>query len=131
MGAPLDIVGGNLVFKVAPNYETDSHRYQVEVSAFDGVNTTTKTITVNLTDVNEVSTAVALANATASILENTPTATHIKVADINVTDDALGSNILALTGVDSAFFEIVGSALYLKAGTVLDFESKTSYAVVQ
>ena len=61
--------------------------------------------------------------------ENTPTASHIKVADINVTDDALGSNILALTGADAAFFEIVGSALYLKAGTVLDFESKTSYAV--
>jgi Ca2+-binding RTX toxin-like protein len=46
-----------------------------------------------------------------------------------VTDDALGSNTLALTGADAAFFEIVGSALYLKAGTVLDFESKTSYAV--
>jgi hypothetical protein len=30
---------------------------------------------------------------------------------------------------DAAFFEIAGSALYLKAGTVLDYESKTSYAV--
>jgi Ca2+-binding RTX toxin-like protein len=117
------------VFKTAPDYEINPHSYEVEVSAFDGVNTTTKTITVNLTDVNEAPTAVALANATASILENTPAATHIKVADINVTDDAIGSNILALTGADAAFFEIVGSALYLKAGTVLDFESKTSYAV--
>ena len=88
-----------------------------------------RSITVNLTDVNEAPTAVALANATASILENTSTASHIKVADINVTDDALGSNTWALTGADAASFEIVGSALYLKAGTVLDFESKTSYAV--
>jgi Ca2+-binding RTX toxin-like protein len=117
------------VFKTAPDYETNPHSYQVEVSAFDGVNTTAKMITVSLTDINEAPTAVALTNATASILENTPTATHIKVADINVTDDALGSNVLALTGADAAFFEIVGSALYLKAGTVLDFESKTSYAV--
>src|SRR6478736_1071918 len=70
-----------------------------------------------------------LTNTTASIAENTSTASHIKVADINVTDDALGSNTLALTGADAASFEIVGSALYLKAGTVLDFESKTSYAV--
>ena len=36
---------------------------------------TSATYTVNLTDVNEAPTAVALANATASILENTPTAT--------------------------------------------------------
>ena len=34
-----------------------------------------------------------------------------------------------LTGADAAFFEIVGNALYLKAGTALDFESKSSYAV--
>jgi Ca2+-binding RTX toxin-like protein len=117
------------VFKTAPDYETNPHSYQVQVSAFDGTNTSSELITVHLTDVNEASTAVALANATASILENTPTATHIKVADINVTDDALGNNILGLTGADAASFEIVGSALYLKAGTVLDFESKTSYAV--
>ena len=62
------------MFKTAPDYETDPHSYQVEVSAFDGVNTTAKTITVNLTDVNEAPTAVALANATASIFENTSTA---------------------------------------------------------
>ena len=34
-----------------------------------------------------------------------------------------------LTGADAAFFEIVGNALFLKAGTALDFESKSSYAV--
>jgi hypothetical protein len=83
----------------------------------------------SVSNVNQAPTAVALANATASIAENTSTASHIKVADINVTDDALGSNTLALTGTDAAFFEIVGNALYLKAGTVLDFESKSSYAV--
>jgi len=36
-----------------PNYETDPHSYQVQVSANDGTNTTAKTITVNLTDVND------------------------------------------------------------------------------
>src|SRR5262249_27761124 len=81
------------------------------------------------TPVNEAPTAVALANATASLAENVSTANHIKVADITVTDDALGSNTLALTGADAASFEIVGTELFLKAGTVLDFESKTSYAV--
>ena len=112
------------VFKTAPDYETNPHSYQVEVSAFDGVNTTAKLITVNLADVNEAPTAVALANTTASIAENTSTASHIKVADINVTDDALGSNILGLTGADAASFEIVGNALYLKAGTVARFREQ-------
>jgi Ca2+-binding RTX toxin-like protein len=82
-----------------------------------------------VSNANQAPTAVALSNTTASIAENTSTASDIKVADINVTDDGLGSNILALTGADAAFFEIVGSALYLKAGTVLDFEMKSSYAV--
>src|SRR5262245_40209059 len=127
--ALFDIVDNNLVFKTAPDYETDPHSYQVEVSANDGVNTTAELITVNLTDVNEAPTAVALANATSSIAENTSTTNHIKVADITVTDDALGINTLALTGADAAAFEIVGTELFLKAGTVLDFESKVSYSV--
>ena len=41
-----------------------------------------------------------------------------------MTDDALGTNTLALTGADAAAFEIVGSELFLKAGTVLDFETQ-------
>ena len=61
------------------------------------------------------------------ILENTSTATHIEVANIVITDDTQGTNTLSLTGADAASFEIVGTALYLKAGVVLDFESQTSY----
>src|SRR3970282_833634 len=68
------------------------------------------------------------ATATAAIDENTDTTAGIKVADIVVADDALGSETLALTGADAASFEIVGTELRLKAG-VLDFETKASYAV--
>ncbi|MGM3114920.1 hypothetical protein ACS2TL_27020, partial [Bacillus cereus group sp. BC326] len=32
-------------------------------------------------------------------------------------------------GADAAFFEVVGSELRLKAGTALNFEAKSSYAV--
>jgi Ca2+-binding RTX toxin-like protein len=117
------------VFRSAKDFETDPHSYQVEVSAFDGVNTTAKMITASITDVNETPAGVALTNTTVSVLENTSTASHIKVADITITDDALGTNTLALTGTDATFFEIVGTELFLKTGTVLDFESKASYAV--
>src|SRR3970282_1773123 len=68
------------------------------------------------------------ATATAAIDENTDTTLGVKVADIVVADDALGSETLALTGADAASFEIVGTELRLKAG-VLDFETKASYAV--
>jgi uncharacterized protein YjiK len=78
---------------------------------------------------NAAPTAVALNNAVTSIVENTSTASPIKVGDIFVTDDGLGTNALSLTGTDAAFFEITGAALYFKAGNPLDFETKTSYAV--
>jgi len=78
---------------------------------------------------NAAPTAVVLSNAVNSIQENTSTASPIKIGDIVVTDDGLGTNTLSLTGADIASFEITGSSLYLKSGVVLDFETKTSYAV--
>lgn len=78
---------------------------------------------------NTAPSAVALENTVTTLTEGTDTATAIKVADIVVSDDALGTNTLSVSGADAASFEIVGSELRLKAGTVLDFETKTTYAV--
>ncbi len=78
---------------------------------------------------NAAPTAVALFNTTTSIVENSSTASPIKMGDIVVTDDGLGTNALSLTGADAASFEITSGSLFLKSGTVLDFETKTSFAV--
>ncbi|MDZ8025178.1 MAG: SdiA-regulated domain-containing protein [Nostoc sp. DedQUE11] len=78
---------------------------------------------------NQAPTAVVLNNPVTAIAENTSTATRIKVADITVTDDALGTNVLSLSGADASAFEIASNVLYLKANTSLDFETKSSYAV--
>ena len=78
---------------------------------------------------NVAPTAVVLENTVTTLPENTSTAGGIKVADIVVTDDALGTNGLSVTGDDAEFFEIVGTELRLKAGTVLDFETQTTYSV--
>jgi len=78
---------------------------------------------------NAAPTAVALNNAVSSIQENTSTASPVKVGDIVVSDDGLGTNVLSLAGADAASFEITGSALYLKAGVTLDFETKANYSV--
>jgi uncharacterized protein YjiK len=78
---------------------------------------------------NAAPTAIALDNATTTIVENTPALAAIKVADIAITDDGIGTNTLSITGTDAAFFEITGAGLYLKAGTVLDYEIKASYSI--
>lgn len=78
---------------------------------------------------NQAPTAIALANTTTSIKENANTTAVVKVADIHVTDDGLGTNQLSLSGTDASVFEIIGSSLYIKAGTILDYETKTSYTV--
>ena len=78
---------------------------------------------------NQAPTAVTLSNVTNTILENTSTTAPIKVADIVVTDDGLGTNLLSLSGTDAAFFEITGTSLYIKAGTVLDYETQITYNI--
>lgn len=78
---------------------------------------------------NEAPTAIALTGASTSILENSSTAVRLKVADIAVTDDGLGTNSFTVTGADAASFEADASGLYVKAGVVLDYETKASYSV--
>ncbi|MGB8169098.1 MAG: alkaline phosphatase D family protein [Chthoniobacteraceae bacterium] len=78
---------------------------------------------------NLAPTAVALSNQVASIPENTSTAAAVKVADIIITDDGLGNNNLTVTGADANSFQIIGVALFLKAGTPLSSTTKPSYSV--
>ncbi len=78
---------------------------------------------------NQAPTAVTLSNQLTLIPENTSTAAPVKVADIVVTDDGIGTNTLSLSGADANFFSITGSALYIKAGTLLDYETKSSYSL--
>ncbi len=72
---------------------------------------------------------VSLQNVTQSLPEDADTTSRIKVADIAITDDVLGSNLLSLTGVNADLFEIVGTELYLVAGAELDFETQPALNV--
>src|SRR5262249_51361422 len=61
--------------------------------------------------------------------ENTNTAADVALANILVTDDGIGNNSLSLSGPDAASFDIIGTALLLKAGTALNAGTKATYQV--
>ena len=77
---------------------------------------------------NEPATGVVVSSAVAAVNEGTLTAAT-KVADIAVMDSDGGFQNFTLLGDDAAYFQIIGSELFLKPGTVLDFEVKNAYSV--
>jgi uncharacterized protein len=79
--------------------------------------------------VNQAPTALLLNNSISTIADKSSIATRFKVGDIGITDDGLGTNNLTLTGADASSFEIFENALYVKAGTAIDFKTKSSYNV--
>jgi hypothetical protein len=79
--------------------------------------------------VNEPPTALALLPNAVTLPEGTATPVRLRLADIAVTDDALGTLVISLAGPDAARFEADATGLYLRSGTVLDFETQASYAV--
>ena len=106
---------------------------QVDDATVGGTPDATQSFSLSVTDENEAPTAVSLDNQVTSIAENSDTSSSTKVADISVTDDALGTNDLSLTGADADKFEIVDNGgsfeLHLKAGVTLDHEADDQFDV--
>ena len=131
-GGRFAIVDGKLVVadSTGLDYEAATeHTVTVRVTDSAG-NALEQDITINVTDVAENTAAtVSLANMRTSIAENTSTAQRIKVADIVVNDDGVGTNTLGLVGRNAALFEIIGMALFLKAGVALDARTMTTLDV--
>ena len=113
-----------VVTKAALDHETaPTHDLWVKVS--DGTDDANPVfVTIRIADVNEAPTAVTLHPRVIATAEN---GGALKVADITVSDDALGSNKLSLVGGDAGLFEIRGTELWFKGGA--DFEAKASYTV--
>ena len=116
------VVGGQLKLVAGVSLDHESEpTVSINITARDsGGSDYIQTFAITVRDLNEPP-SVSLQNAEASLPENT--ALQTKVADIVVTDDALGSRTLGLAGPDQVMFEIVGTVLYLKAGQNVDFET--------
>ena len=127
----IDASTGAVTLKASADYEAQAS-YRFSVTATDNAAaplSATQAVTVSVTDVNEAPSAVALSRSSTSLAENTSIASRREVASLNITDDALGSNAVTLSGKDAASFEVSAGKLYLKAGTVLDFETQSRYDV--
>ena len=109
--------------------DKNGYLYVVSENGGGGINYPQLWVYAPSTVPNQAPTALVLDNKVIAIAESTSTIAAIKVADITVTDDGLGTNTLSLSGADASFFEINDTALYMKAGTTLDYETKTSYSV--
>ncbi len=109
--------------------DNDGNLYVVSENGGGDINHPQLWVYAPATAPNQAPTAVALVNRTSAVQENTSTATRLKVADVRIGDDGLGTNNLAVTGPDASAFEVDGTGLYLKAGVTLDYEAKTSYQV--
>ena len=101
---------------------------QVNDDTLDPEPNDTAALSITVSDANDPP-MVALSNLMVSISEGADTTNRTQVADITITDDALGSNDLSLSGTDAAMFEIDSGALYLKAGAVLDHETNAALDV--
>ncbi len=128
------IVGNELRFRSATplDYETkSSYRVVVQVDdgAFPGIPDASSSFTLTIGDVNEPPSDLRFLNPVTLINETNSTSAGQVVATIAVTDDSVGSNVFTLEGPDAASFEIIGSNLRLKSGTLLDFEVKPFYDV--
>ncbi len=101
----------------------DSHEVKVKVTDLSGASFV-QSLSIYVDDVNEGPTPVRLLQQVVTAAEN---GAAKKVADIDVTDDALGINELSLVGADAAAFEIRGTELWFRGNA--NFEAKSSYAV--
>lgn len=123
-------IDGDRLVTAAPLDHEAAREHSVRVRSTDrGGLSAEKTFRIGVVDANEAPTAVRLEEPVALLPEDADTADRIKVANIVVVDDAIGTNVFSLAGADAESFEVVGSALYLKAGVALDFETKPHYAI--
>ncbi len=82
-------------------------------------------VSVAVADVNEAP-VLGVTSIATSVDESADTSARIKLADVAVTDDALGANQISITGADAGLIEVSNGSIYLKAGSVLDRETNPS-----
>ncbi len=134
--ASFSIIGDGLYLNagVALDFETKTS-FDVAVRAddpdFTGFPDSEAAISLAISDVDEVNDppTVVVTPVIMALPEDADTGAAIKVADVTIVDDLLGTNVLSLQGADANNFTLMPDGLYLRPGVALDFETKTSFDV--
>jgi Ca2+-binding RTX toxin-like protein len=121
-----EIVGGQLVTAAPVNFE-QFVEFFVQIDFVDeSGNASSDVIRITVDNANDPPEFGNLGGLD-RISEAADTSAGIKIGNIFIVDDGVGTNNLFLTGADADLFEIVagpsGPEVHLKAGVVLDFES--------
>jgi subtilisin family serine protease/subtilisin-like proprotein convertase family protein len=120
----IDSQTGELSFETAPDYE-ETTSYIASVTIFDGENSTTSDITINVTDLNDVAPIVSSATSY-SVKENQSSGGTIQITDPDTV------NVFTFT-IDEAYED--GSLFTINSSGELsfvsnpDYEAKNSYKV--
>ena len=120
------LAGASLDFETKPRLDVV---VEVDDVAIGATPDDTAPLSITITDVNQPP-AISLTHSIQSIREDTNTSGGIKIGDIVIHDDALGTNTVTLSGADATLFEIVGPELWLAPGVTLDSASKPTLKVV-
>ena len=110
----LDPASGVLVFAAAPDFENPAdnnadNTYQLELSVFDGANTSTESITIAVVDLNDE--APQFTSATSLALDFTSVVVGATVYSAQATDADAGDQITyALSGADASHFSLDNSS---------------------
>jgi ribosomal protein L27 len=117
-----NVVNGVVTFATAPDFETptdsdNNNTYEIDVIATDGLNEATQTVTITITDVDEIDPVFTSATAVNFAENGTGTAYTITATDANAITYSLG------TGNDESLFDITAGVVTFK--TSLDFEIPT------
>ena len=128
----IDSTTGQLKTKSALDYETKAV-YTVTITASDGILTDTITVTVSITDMDELPSNTAPvftdgASTTRSIAEDTVAGVNIGIA-VAATDADSDTLTYTLGGADAAAFSIVSTSGQLQTRAALDYETKVAYSV--
>ena len=119
---------GQLITKAPLNHEAKSS-YTVVVTVTDGSSIDTITVTIDVTDVNEVPVIGADVETVLSIPENTASGVNIG-GTLPASDPDDGDTLTySLGGTDAAAFSIVETSGQLQTKSALDYETKNTYAV--
>ena len=120
----LDSTSGDLAFNQSPNFETPLDQdadnvYQLEITATDGANPASQSLTVTVVDVNEPPTFASASVDTSTVENNANFAYSVAAAS----DEDIGEQLTyQLDGADSADFDLDAATRVLRFAANPDYE---------